>query len=346
MNIGQYALPNNLFVAPMAGVTDRPFRMLCKKLGAGYAVSEMVTSKRELWSTLKTSRRANHDGESAPIAVQIAGTSAEMMAEAALYNIDNGAQIIDINMGCPAKKVCNKWAGSALMQDESLALSIVEAVVAACAPRNVPVTLKMRTGWCQSHKNAVVLARAFEKAGVQMIAVHGRTREQGYKGFAEYETIAAVKSTVLIPVVANGDITTPEKARDVLAFTGADAIMVGRAAQGKPWIFREIAHYLANGTHLAPPLVAEVKRLLCDHLSDHYDLYGEFAGVRTARKHIGWYVRSLPGGEAFRDRMNILETCESQHTAVAQFFDELANQHERLPQSIAYAQNEEADVLI
>ena len=346
MNIGQYALPNNLFVAPMAGVTDRPFRMLCKKLGAGYAVSEMVTSKRELWSTLKTSRRANHDGESAPIAVQIAGTSADMMAEAALYNIDNGAQIIDINMGCPAKKVCNKWAGSALMQDEGLALSIVEAVVSACSAHNVPVTLKMRTGWCQTHKNAVVLARAFEQAGVQMIAVHGRTREQGYKGFAEYETIAAVKSAVHIPVVANGDITTPEKARDVLAFTGADAVMIGRAAQGKPWIFREIAHFMSTGEHLAQPLVAEVKRLLCDHLLDHYDLYGEFAGVRTARKHIGWYVRALPGGEAFRDRMNRLETCESQHAAVSQFFDELTVQYERLPQSIAHAQDEEADVFV
>ncbi len=320
--------------------------MLCKELGAGYAVSEMVTSKRELWSTLKTSRRANHDGESAPIAVQIAGTSAEMMAEAALYNIDNGAQIIDINMGCPAKKVCNKWAGSALMQDEGLALSIVEAVVAACTPRNVPVTLKMRTGWCQTHKNAVTLARAFEQAGVQMLAVHGRTREQGYKGFAEYETIAAVKSAVNIPVVANGDITTPEKARDVLSFTGADAIMVGRAAQGKPWIFREIAHFMATGSHLAPPLVAEVKRLLCDHLLDHYDLYGEFAGVRTARKHIGWYVRALPNGEVFRDQMNALETCESQHAAVAQFFDELADKYERLPQSIVNTQDVEEDVLV
>lgn len=346
MNIGQYLLPNNLFVAPMAGVTDRPFRKLCKKLGAGYAVSEMVTSKRELWSTLKTSRRANHDGESAPIAVQIAGTSAEMMAEAALHNIDNGAQIIDINMGCPAKKVCNKWAGSALMQDEGLALSIVQAVVSVCAPRNVPVTLKMRTGWCQSHKNAVVLARAFEQAGVQMLAVHGRTREQGYKGAAEYETIAAVKSVVRIPVVANGDITSPKIARDVLNFTGADAIMVGRAAQGKPWIFREIAHFMATGMYLAPPLVAEVKRLLCDHLLDHYELYGEFAGVRTARKHIGWYVRSLPDGEAFRNRMNTLESCELQHAAVAQFFDELADQYERLPELIESSQAEEADFMV
>ena len=332
MHIGQYTLPNNLFVAPMAGVTDRPFRALCKKLGAGYVVSEMVTSQRELWSTLKTSRRANHDGESAPIAVQIAGTSAAMMAEAAVYNIDNGAQIIDINMGCPAKKVCNKWAGSALMQDEGLALSIVEAVVAACAPRNVPVTLKMRTGWCQSHKNAVVLARAFEQAGVQMMAVHGRTREQGYKGEAEYETIAAVKAAVKVPVVANGDITTPEKARAVLAATGSDAVMIGRAAQGRPWIFREIAHFMATGSHLAPPLVAEVKRLLCDHLLDHYDLYGEFTGVRTARKHIGWYVRALPGGEAFRGQINSLESCEAQHAAVTQYFDALAVRFERLPQ--------------
>ena len=346
MNIGQYSLPNNLFVAPMAGVTDRPFRALCKKLGAGYAVSEMVTSKRELWSTLKTSRRANHDGESAPIAVQIAGTSAEMMAEAAAYNIDNGAQIIDINMGCPAKKVCNKWAGSALMQDEPLALSIVEAVVAACAPRNVPVTLKMRTGWCQSHKNAVVLARAFEQAGVQMLAVHGRTREQGYKGDAEYETIAAVKAAVEIPVVANGDITTPEKARAVLAATSADAIMIGRAAQGRPWIFREIAHFMATGMQLAPPLVVEVKRLLCDHLLDHYDLYGEFSGVRTARKHIGWYVRDLPGGEVFRSQMNVLESCETQHAAVTQFFDSLAEQFERLPHIDRLGQVEDHEMTV
>ena len=345
MNIGQYALPNNLFVAPMAGVTDRPFRMLCKKLGAGYAVSEMVTAKRELWSTLKTSRRANHDGESVPIAVQIAGTSAEMMAEAALHNIDNGAQIIDINMGCPAKKVCNKWAGSALMQDEGLALSIVQAVVSVCAPRNVPVTLKMRTGWCKSHKNAVVLARSFEQAGIQMLAVHGRTREQGYKGVAEYETIAAVKSAVNIPVVANGDITSPEKVRDVLNFTGADAVMIGRAAQGKPWIFRDISHFMETGSHLAPPLVAEVKRILCDHLLDHYELYGDFAGVRTARKHIGWYIRSLPGGQAFRDEMNTIESCEEQHAAVTQFFDTLAEQHERLPSVIANEQDQVDEAL-
>lgn len=331
MNIGPYALANNLFVAPMAGVTDRPFRQLCKKLGAGYAVSEMVTSRRDLWHTLKTSRRADHEGETAPIAVQIAGTDAQMMAEAAAYNVDRGAQIIDINMGCPAKKVCNKWAGSALMQDETLALQIIEAVVAACAPHGVPVTLKMRTGWCQAEKNALTIARAAENAGVQMVAVHGRTREQGYKGLAEYDTIAAVKAALRIPVVANGDISSPEKARDVLAYTGADALMIGRAAQGRPWIFRELAHFMATGTHLASPLVVEVKRLLLDHLLDHYALYGEFTGVRTARKHIGWYVKTLPGGEAFRARMNLLEGCEAQLQAVGQFFDGLGERMDRMP---------------
>ncbi|MCX7278918.1 MAG: tRNA dihydrouridine synthase DusB [Burkholderiales bacterium] len=333
MHIGPYALANRLFVAPMAGVTDRPFRRLCKALGAGYAVSEMVTSRRDLWNTLKTSRRANHDGEVAPIAVQIAGTDAAMMAEAAAYNVANGAQIIDINMGCPAKKVCNKWAGSALMQDEPLALAIVEAVVAACAPHGVPVTLKMRTGWSQDNKNAVTLARLFEQAGVQMLTVHGRTREQGYKGHAEYDTIAAVKAAVRVPVVANGDLTTPEKVRDVLAYTGADAAMIGRAAQGRPWIFREVAHFLATGTHLAPPLVAEVQRLLLEHLEDHYSLYGDFSGVRTARKHIGWYVKDLPGGEAFRARMNLLEEPQLQLAAVDAFFSELAATMDRMPEA-------------
>ena len=333
MNIGPYALANNVFVAPMAGVTDRPFRKLCKKLGAGYAVSEMVTSRRDLWDTLKTSRRANHDGEAAPIAVQIAGTDARMMAEAAAYNLDRGAQIIDINMGCPAKKVCSKWAGSALMQDETLALQIIEAVVAACLPHGVPVTLKMRTGWAQNHKNALSLARAAESAGVQMIAVHGRTREQGYKGLAEYDTIAAVKAALKIPVVANGDIGSPEKARDVLAYTGADAVMIGRAAQGRPWIFRELTHFLATGAHLALPLVTEVRQLLLDHLLDHYALYGEFTGVRTARKHIGWYVKTLPGGEAFRGKMNLLEDCEAQLQAVSQFFDALGERMDHIPAS-------------
>jgi tRNA-dihydrouridine synthase B len=331
MQLGTFTLPNRLFVAPMAGVTDRPFRMLCRQLGAGHAVSEMVTSQRHLWASLKTSRRADHTGEPGPIAVQIAGVDPQEMADAARYNIDRGAQIIDINMGCPAKKVCNTWAGSALMQNEPLALKIVEAVVAACAPLNVPVTLKMRTGWCAAQKNAPVLARAAESAGIAMLTVHGRTREQGYGGDAEYETIAAIKSVLKIPVVANGDITSPEKARDVLLATGADALMIGRAAQGRPWIFREINHFLATGTHLAPPATHEVRGWLLAHLQDHYGLYGEDLGVRTARKHIGWAVKALPGGEAFRAVMNTLDNADAQLRAVASFFEQLAELHPQLP---------------
>ena len=341
MHIGHIPLANRLFVAPMAGVTDRPFRQLCKSLGAGYAVSEMVTSRKDLWNSLKTSRRANHEGEPGPIAVQIAGTDAPMMAEAAVYNVERGAQIIDINMGCPAKKVCNKWAGSALMQNEALAVEIAAAVVEACAPFNVPVTLKMRTGWCQEHKNAVQLARQFEAVGIQMLTVHGRTREQGYKGFAEYDTIAAVKAAVKVPVVANGDITSPEKARDVLAATGADAIMIGRAAQGRPWIFREIGHFLATGEHLAPPLVAEVRRLLLDHLHDHYSLYGELTGVRSARKHIAWYLRALPGGEALRAHINTIDDCTTQWQAVADYLDALGQQMDRMPAATDVGANTE-----
>ena len=331
LHIGHIPLKNRLFVAPMAGVTDRPFRRLCKTLGAGYAVSEMVTSRKDLWNSLKTSRRANHEGESGPIAVQIAGTDAPMMAEAAVYNIERGAEIIDINMGCPAKKVCNKWAGSALMQNEALAVEIAAAVVEAARPFNVPVTLKMRTGWCAEHRNAVALARRFESAGIQMLTVHGRTREQGYKGFAEYETIAAVKQAVGVPVVANGDIDSPEKAREVLRLTGADALMVGRAAQGRPWIFREIGHFLATGEHMAPPLVAELRRLLLEHLQDHYSLYGEATGVRSARKHIAWYLRGLPGGEAFRQHINTIEDCARQWQAVADHLDALGARMDRLP---------------
>ncbi len=341
MQIGHIPLPNRLFAAPMAGVTDRPFRQLCKRLGAGYAVSEMVTSRKDLWASLKTSRRANHDGEAAPIAVQIAGTDAQMMGEAAAYNIDRGAQIIDINMGCPAKKVCNKWAGSALMQDEPLALQIIEAVVAACAPHNVPVTLKMRTGWCDAERNAVRIARAAEAAGIAMVTVHGRTREQGYKGCAEYDTVSAVKAALRVPVVANGDIDSPEKARDVLAITGADAIMIGRAAQGRPWIFREIAHFLETGEQLAAPEVVQAKSWLLEHLNDHYGLYGEFAGVRSARKHIGWAVRTLPGGEAFWARMNLLESCATQVRAVTEWFDALADTHRLLPRAASNLQSEE-----
>jgi tRNA-dihydrouridine synthase B len=341
MLIGPHELPNRLFVAPMAGVTDRPFRQLCKRLGAGYAVSEMVTSRKELWNSLKTSRRADHTGETAPIAVQIAGTDAAMMAEATAYNIERGAQIIDINMGCPAKKVCNKWAGSALMQDEPLALEIVEAVVEAARPHGVPVTLKMRTGWCEAEKNAVALARRAESAGVAMVTVHGRTREQGYKGFAEYDTVRAVKAALRIPVVANGDIDSPAKAREVLAYTGADAIMVGRAAQGRPWIFREIAHFLATGEALPAPRIAEARDWLTEHLHDHYSLYGALTGMRSARKHIGWAVRALPGGEDFRQRMNLLDSCEAQVEALRGFFDALADAHERLPYLALPAANDE-----
>lgn len=340
MRIGPIELPNRLFVAPMAGVTDRPFRTLCKRLGAGYAVSEMVTSKKELWTSLKTSRRADHAGEPAPIAVQIAGTEPAEMAEAAAYNIDRGAQVIDINMGCPAKKVCSKWAGSALMQDEPLALAIVEAVVGACAPRGVPVTLKMRTGWCQAEKNAVRIARAAESAGVAMVTVHGRTREQGYKGEAEYATIAAVKAALAIPVVANGDIDSPAKARAVLQATGADALMIGRAAQGRPWIFREIAHHLSTGELLSAPSVREVRAWLLAHLEDHYGLYGEFTGVRSARKHIGWAVRGLPGGEDFRAEMNRIDDCAAQVRAVGEWFDRLAEVHVLLPQAAAAANDD------
>jgi tRNA-dihydrouridine synthase B len=331
MRIGTIELPNNLFVAPMAGVTDRPFRMLCKRLGAGYAVSEMVTSRRDLWKSLKTSRRADHAGESSPIAVQIAGVDPQEMADAARFNIDRGAQVIDINMGCPAKKVCNVFAGSALMSNEPLALRIVEAVVAACAPERIPVTLKMRTGRRADERNAVVLARAAESAGVALITVHGRTREQAYSGQAEYDTIAAVKASLRIPVVANGDIDSPRKALDVLQRTGADALMIGRAAQGRPWIFGDIAHFLAMGAERAPPCTADVSRWLAEHLNDHYGLYGDDTGVRTARKHIGWAVRSLPGGEAFRAVMNTLQTPAAQLQAVATFFDELAEHQPQWP---------------
>jgi tRNA-dihydrouridine synthase B len=331
MRIGPYELPNGLMVAPMAGVTDRPFRKLCKALGAGYAVSEMVTSKRELWSSLKTSRRADHQGETGPIAVQIAGTDAQEMADAARYNIDRGAQIIDINMGCPAKKVCNKWAGSALMQNEPLALSIIQAVVAACLPHGVPVTLKMRTGWCQDQRNAPVLALAAQEAGVQMLTIHGRTRDQGYKGMAEYDTIAHIKSRVKVPVVANGDIDSPQKARAVWAHTGADALMIGRAAQGRPWIFREIQHFLQTGQSLAPPLLAEVRRLLLDHLAEHHSLYGEYTGVRSARKHLAWYVRGWPQAEAFKQRINAIEDAGLQLQVLQDYLNELETMGDRVP---------------
>tara|TARA_B110000879_G_C11109131_1_gene486625 strand:- start:311 stop:1297 length:987 start_codon:yes stop_codon:yes gene_type:complete len=309
----------------MAGVTDRPFRKLCKALGAGYAVSEMVTSRRDLWDSLKTSRRADHDGETAPIAVQIAGTDAVMMADAARYNVDRGAQIIDINMGCPAKKVCNKWAGSALMQNEALAIEIVSAVVKACEPEGVPVTLKMRTGWAQHGKNALALALSAQDAGVAMLTIHGRTREQGYKGFAEHDTVATIKSRVSIPVVANGDVNTPQAAKAVLAATGADAVMVGRAAQGRPWIFREIAHYMITGELLAAPTPQELSEWMLAHLAEHHALYGEFTGVRSARKHLGWYAQSLPSGDLLRRHINLLTDAEAQIKAVQTYFEAWAD---------------------
>ncbi len=331
MQIGPHVLPNRLFVAPMAGVTDRPFRQLCRRLGAGYAVSEMVTSRRELWASPKTSRRLDHAGEPAPIAVQIAGTDAAEMAAAARFNIDRGARIIDINMGCPAKKVCSKWAGAALMRDEPLALAIVEAVVRACAPHGVPVTLKIRTGWSADERNAVRVARAAECAGIALLTVHGRTREQGYGGHAEYDTIAAVKAALRIPVVANGDIDSPAKAAQVLRATGADALMIGRAALGRPWIFGEIAHFLQHGHTPPPPATPAVQAWLLEHLQDHYRLYGEPAGVRSARKHIGWTIRGLPGSEALRRRINTIDSAAAQSAALAQWLDALAETHPRWP---------------
>ncbi|MBC3935227.1 tRNA dihydrouridine synthase DusB [Undibacterium rugosum] len=323
MQIGPYLLRNNLFVAPMAGVTDRPFRQLCKELGAGYAVSEMAASNPKLWETEKSTRRTNHEGEMEPKAVQIAGADPHMLADCARYNVDKGAQIIDINMGCPVKKVCNAWCGSALLQHESLVGQILDAVVSAV---DVPVTLKFRTGWDRANKNALSIARMAESAGIQMLTLHGRTRADAYKGDAEYDTIAQVKSTVGIPVVANGDITTPEKARFVLEYTGADAIMIGRAAQGRPWIFREVAHFLQTGEHLPPPMITEVRQLMLHHLQAHYAFYGEYLGVRTARKHIGWYVQNLVGGEEFRQQMNLLTDCEEQLAAVGHFFDCMAGE--------------------
>jgi tRNA-dihydrouridine synthase B len=332
VQIGPHLLRNNVFVAPMAGVTDRPFRQLCKELGAGYAVSEMAASNPRLWATEKSSRRTDHTGEMEPKAVQIAGADPKDLADCARFNVERGAQIIDINMGCPVKKVCNAWCGSALLQDEELVKRIVDAVVGAV---EVPVTLKFRTGWDRENKNALKIARIAEDAGIAMLTLHGRTRADGYKGDAEYDTIAAVKKSVSIPVVANGDITSPEKAQYVLDVTGADAVMVGRAAQGRPWIFREIDHYLRTGKHLPAPYVDEVRALMDEHLRAHYGFYGDYLGVRTARKHIGWYVRDLQGGEEFRQKMNLLESVEEQLLAVDQFFESQWRYGDRLQYRLA-----------
>jgi len=319
MHIGPYKLENNLFLAPMAGVTDRPFRQLCKKLGAGMAVSEMVSSNSLLWGSKKTLRRANHDGETEPRSVQIAGSDPGLMAEAARHNVDQGAQIIDINMGCPAKKICNVYAGSALLQDESLVGNILESVVKAV---NVPVTLKIRTGWDKKNKNAINVARIAELSGIKLLAIHGRTRACMYKGDAEYETIAAVKSMTTLPVIANGDIGSPEKARQVLDITNADGIMIGRAAQGYPWIFREISHFLETGEKLAPPSIEEISETLTGHLENLYQFYGEYTGVRMARKHISWYSKGLRNGGQFRARVNRVETMKEQLSVTQEFFQQ------------------------
>lgn len=326
MQIGPYLLSNPLMVAPMAGVTDRPFRKLCKRLGAGYAVSEMIASNAMLWNSEKTLRRADHTGEISPIAVQIAGADPDMMARAAALNIDRGAQIIDINMGCPAKKVCNVASGSALLQNEPLVEKILQAVVRSVGVTNPnsPVTLKIRTGWDREHKNAIRIAKIAQDCGISMLTIHGRTKADLYHGQAEYETIAAVKAAVHIPIVANGDIDSPQKAQAVLNFTKADALMIGRAAQGRPWIFREIDYYLKTGHLLAPPTITEIAQIMQDHLIEHYEFYGEYLGLRTARKHIGWYCKGLRNSHDFRQHMNTIESCEGQLQAVANYFSELA----------------------
>ena len=336
MNFLGFQLRNNLFVAPMAGVTDRPFRQLCKQLGAGLAVSEMVTSNSLLYGSAKTLRRANHDGEVEPISVQIAGADPAMMAAAAKHNVDHGAQIIDINMGCPAKKVCNVMAGSALMQDEPLVARILDAVVAAVP--DTPVTLKFRTGWNRDNKNAPAIARIAEESGVRAIAIHGRTRADQYRGAAEYDTIALVKQQVRIPVIANGDIGTPQQARFVLEYTKADGLMIGRAAQGRPWLFREIEHYLTTGELLPAPRVSEIHAILRAHLADLYAFYGEHTGVKIARKHIAWYTKGLAGAATFRHAMNQLATLAEQLQATDEFFLDQARRHERLVYDTAVEQ--------
>ncbi len=320
MRIGPHILPNNLVLAPMAGVTDRPFRQLCRKLGAGLAVSEMVSSNSLLWGSLKTQRRADHQGEPEPRSVQIAGADPALMAAAARHNVDHGAQIIDINMGCPAKKVCNVMAGSALLKDEGLVGRLLETVVAAVP---VPVTLKFRTGWDKTNRNAVVIARLAESCGVQALALHGRTRACGYSGEAEYDTIRQVKEAVTIPVVANGDIRTPEQAKAVLDYTGADGVMIGRAAQGRPWIFQQIHHYLTTGRSLADPLPGEIRDILLEHLENLYTFYGNRTGPLVARKHLSWYAKGAPGAAAFRRAINHTETQQQQLAMTRDYFAHL-----------------------
>jgi tRNA-dihydrouridine synthase B len=321
MQIGRHSIDAPVILAPMAGVTDKPFRVLCKRLGAGLAVSEMTTSDPRFWHTAKSLRRMDHAGEPDPVGVQIAGTEPEVLAEAARYNVAHGAQLIDINMGCPAKKVCNAWAGSALMRDETLVARILEAVVASV---DVPVTLKIRTGWDAQHRNAPAIARIAQESGIAALAVHGRSREQHYAGVAEYDTVAAIKAELRIPVIANGDIDSPRKAAEVLRRTGCDAVMVGRAAQGRPWIFRSIAHYLACGELLPEPGAAEVRDILLGHLESLHAFYGEEAGVRIARKHLGWYAKDRPENHAFRAVVNRAQTAADQVRLTRDYFDALA----------------------
>ncbi|CAI8242543.1 MAG: putative tRNA-dihydrouridine synthase [Marinobacterium sp. xm-d-530] len=318
LQIGPYSLDTQVALAPMAGVTDRPFRQLCRELGAGLVVSEMVTSDPNLWHTRKSSFRLNHQGEAEPRSVQIAGGDPEMMALAAQLNAERGAQIIDINMGCPAKKVCNKAAGSALLKDEPLVESILEAVVNAV---DIPVTLKIRTGWSPDNRNALTIAKMAEQAGIAALTIHGRTRSDKYLGDAEYDTIKSVKETINIPVIANGDINTPEKARFVLDYTGADAVMIGRAAQGTPWILREIDHYLRHGEKVAPPSLSEIHSIFNRHLKALHEFYGELMGVRIARKHLNWYLISVSDVTGFRKEFNQLETADEQLNALDQYFD-------------------------
>lgn len=320
INIGPYQVTSRAILAPMAGVTDRPFRRMCRELGAGLVVSEMVTSDSRLWNSRKSRQRLDHTGEPDPRAVQIAGGDPQMMADAARKNRDNGAQIIDINMGCPAKKVCNKAAGSALLRDEQLVADILEAVVEAV---DIPVTLKIRTGWDTDSRNGVAVARIAEESGVQALAVHGRTRNQLYTGNAEYDTIAEIRQAIRIPLFANGDIDSPQKARQVLDYTGADAVMIGRAAQGRPWIFREIEHYLCHGELLAEPGLNWQRELLLAHLDALLEFYGPAQGVRIARKHVGWQLHSLPGADDFRRRFNRMDCGIEQRQAIQRFFDRL-----------------------
>ncbi len=325
-HIGPYQIEPSAVLAPMAGVTDQPFRRLCRSLGAGLVVSEMVTSDPSLWHSRKSQSRLNHTGEAEPRSVQIAGGDPQMMATAARLNVENGAQIIDINMGCPAKKVCKKAAGSALLRDEPLVQEILTAVTAAV---DVPVTLKIRTGWSRDQRNGLTVARMAEDAGIAALAVHGRTRACGYSGDAEYDTIAAIVEAVQIPVFANGDIDTPIKARQVLNHTGAAAVMIGRAAQGRPWIFREINHFLATDRLLAPPPVTEIRDLLCAHLTELHRFYGDFMGPRIARKHVGWYLKTLAGSEEFRRTFNQIDDAQQQHDSVQTFFERLMTQEEQ-----------------